>query len=100
MLESCESSLEFGLDEVLLSVVRMERGILEIRWSSRLRDYKAIGIKGYIKWGGVDNVKVEKSMDGSHMLRNEPLRRCNSCRGRRFHDDRWDPKPAQSRPTL
>ena len=64
MLESGESSLGVGLDEVLLSVVRMEeRGILEIRWSNRLRDYKAIGIKGYIKWGGVDNVKVEKSMD-------------------------------------
>ena len=64
MLKSGESSLGVGLDEVLLSVVRMEeRGILEIRWSNRLRDYKAIGIKSYIKWGGVDNVKVEKSMD-------------------------------------
>ena len=64
LLESGESSLGVGLDEVLLSVVRMEeRGILEIRWSNRLRDYKAIGIKVYIKWGGVDNMKVEKSMD-------------------------------------
>jgi hypothetical protein len=46
LLESCESSLEFGLDEVLLSVVRIEEGgILEIRWSNRLREYKALDEK-------------------------------------------------------
>ena len=46
LLESCESSLEFGLDEVLLSVVRIEAGgILEIRWSNRLREYKALDEK-------------------------------------------------------
>ena len=50
LLESCESSLEFGLDEVLLSVVRIEEGgILKIRWSNRLREYKALDKKGYTR---------------------------------------------------
>lgn len=65
LLESGESSLEVGLEEVLLSVVRMEeRGILEIRGGNRSREYKVLDNKGYTKWGGVDNMKVEKSMDG------------------------------------
>ena len=50
LLESCESSLEFGLDEVLLSVVHMEEGrILEIRWSNRLREYEALDKEGYMR---------------------------------------------------
>ena len=64
LLESGESSLGVGLDEVLLSVVRMEeREILEIRWSNRLRDNKAIGMEGYIKWGGSGQYEIRK-IDG------------------------------------
>tara|TARA_B100000900_G_C20460362_1_gene667001 strand:- start:140 stop:409 length:270 start_codon:yes stop_codon:yes gene_type:complete len=60
LLESGESGLEVGPDEELLSVVFMEeKGILEIRWSNRLREYKIPFPKFYIKWGGLDNLKVE-----------------------------------------